>query len=69
MYICVCKGITQNDIQEFIENSSIASPEEAEKVCGAGGDCGACRVKLERLFANPVVGALLSEQNMKKQAG
>jgi len=40
MYICVCKAITEKQIQEAAQTSS--TMKEAFKKLGLGSDCGMC---------------------------
>jgi bacterioferritin-associated ferredoxin len=40
MYICLCKGITDQDIREAIKTS--ASKKEIFKKLGVASDCGSC---------------------------
>lgn len=40
MYICVCKGITQSDLESAAENGM--SYADVRKETGAGTDCGSC---------------------------
>ena len=49
MYICICKGLSQKDIQDKIDNGD-RSVRELGKSCGAGTDCGTCRFKLNQMI-------------------
>lgn len=40
MYICICKGITEQDILEASKTTS--SSIEIMKMLGVAGDCGRC---------------------------
>lgn len=42
MYICICKGITENQIQEAITSRNSNNPKEILKALGVGSDCGTC---------------------------
>jgi bacterioferritin-associated ferredoxin len=42
MYVCICKGITENQIQEAITSRSGHNPKEILKALGVGSDCGTC---------------------------
>jgi bacterioferritin-associated ferredoxin len=42
MYVCICKGITENQIQEAITSRSSHNPKEILKALGVGSDCGTC---------------------------
>lgn len=41
MYICLCNGITEKDIQEA-HKSRKGNIKEALKLLGVGNNCGAC---------------------------
>jgi len=40
MYVCLCKGITQKDIQDAVENG--ASLSDIRKNMGVASECGSC---------------------------
>ncbi len=42
MYVCICKGITEKQIQEAITSRSSHNPKEILKALGVGTDCGTC---------------------------
>ncbi len=42
MYVCVCRAVTDREVQGVIERGA-CSVDEVTRACGAGGDCGACR--------------------------
>jgi bacterioferritin-associated ferredoxin len=42
MYVCICKGITENQIQEAVTSRNTNSPKEILKALGIGSDCGTC---------------------------
>jgi bacterioferritin-associated ferredoxin len=42
MYICICKAISDSDIQQMV-HSGAQSADDIEQRCGAGSDCGSCR--------------------------
>lgn len=48
MYVCICKAVSQSDIQEMIHGGA-RSADDIEHRCGAGGDCGSCRDEIEDL--------------------
>ena len=47
MLVCVCKAINDQKLEELIQEGH-QTVELIEKACGAGGDCGACKRKLEQ---------------------
>lgn len=42
MYVCICKGITEKQIQEAVTSRHSNNPKEILKVLGIGSDCGTC---------------------------
>ncbi len=42
MYICICKGITEKQVQEAITSRSSNNPKDILKALGVGSDCGTC---------------------------
>jgi len=42
MYICICKGITESQIQDAVNTRSSNNPKEILKALGVGSDCGTC---------------------------
>lgn len=42
MYICICKGITDKQIQDAVNSRKSANAKEILKSLGVGTDCGTC---------------------------
>lgn len=42
MYVCICKGITEKQVQEAVTSRSSNNPKEILKALGIGSDCGTC---------------------------
>lgn len=42
MYICICKGITEKQIQDAVTSRSTNNPKDILKALGVGSDCGTC---------------------------
>lgn len=42
MYVCICKGITEKQIQEAVTSRNSNNPKEILKALGVGTDCGTC---------------------------
>ncbi len=42
MYVCICKGITEKQVQEAVSSRSSNNPKEILKSLGVGTDCGTC---------------------------
>lgn len=46
MMLCHCRAVTDREVREAIA-AGARDPYEIEDRCGAGGDCGSCRVLIE----------------------
>ena len=42
MYICLCKGITEKQLQEAIGQRKNMQAKDILKILGLGSDCGTC---------------------------
>ncbi len=42
MYVCICKGITEKQIQEAVTSRNSNNTKEILKSLGIGSDCGTC---------------------------
>ncbi|MGE3608734.1 MAG: (2Fe-2S)-binding protein [Bacteriovoracaceae bacterium] len=42
MYVCICKGITEKQIQDAVSSRNTNNPKEVLKALGVGTDCGTC---------------------------
>jgi len=42
MYVCICKGITEKQIQEALTSRTSNNPKEILRALGVGSDCGTC---------------------------
>jgi bacterioferritin-associated ferredoxin len=51
MWICVCSGVTGEQLDALIERG-VCQPSDIADACGAGADCGACRSRIERWVTN-----------------
>jgi bacterioferritin-associated ferredoxin len=47
MYLCVCKGITEEQVESLQINGRTL--EEAAKILGVGSDCGICLLTCQKL--------------------
>ena len=50
MYVCLCTGVTSQVVVDAVEKGALTSKEVA-KVCGAGADCGRCRLTVRKIIA------------------
>lgn len=53
MYICMCKGITDNDIQLAVENGAKGF-RQIQKDLGVSTDCGQCTKLAKKVFRESV---------------
>lgn len=42
MYVCICKGITEKQIQEAVNSRTSSNPKDILRSLGVGSDCGTC---------------------------
>lgn len=42
MYVCICKGITQKQLEEAVNSRKGQSAKDVLKLLGIGSDCGTC---------------------------
>lgn len=52
MYICVCNGITEHDIQRACAEEGVQSLRELERHLGVGAGCGLCRSVAQELLSD-----------------
>jgi bacterioferritin-associated ferredoxin len=50
MYVCLCLGITDHDLQEVIDDGATTA-EEVAHCTGAGTRCGSCRGAVEAMVS------------------
>jgi bacterioferritin-associated ferredoxin len=55
MIVCICRGISDRHVEALVA-AGADTPEQVEKLCGAGGDCGACRSEVERIVECSAMG-------------
>ncbi len=65
MYICICKAVTVDEVEEVVE-SGFHEFHEVQARSKACTDCGTCRFKLQRLISDKV--SQKSPANPKKSA-
>lgn len=49
MYVCMCKGISDKEIEKSIDDGA-TTVEQVTRSCRAGGDCGACHDMIEEMI-------------------
>ncbi|MBX3264838.1 MAG: (2Fe-2S)-binding protein [Labilithrix sp.] len=53
MYVCVCLAVSDQEVRSAIE-SGATTREAVTRVCGAGGDCGACHGMIATMIEDHV---------------
>ena len=48
--ICTCFGVTEEIIEQQIEEKSLETLEQVTRVCNAGGGCGSCRMLIQEIL-------------------
>ena len=56
MIVCVCHAVCEKRLEAIVV-AGAHTPEQVERQCGAGGDCGTCRPDVERLLERITLGA------------
>ena len=49
MFICICTGLDEKKLKELCQEGT-DTLSKVMKSCGAGGDCGTCAFKINRLI-------------------
>ncbi|HEY1958683.1 MAG TPA: (2Fe-2S)-binding protein [Polyangiaceae bacterium] len=49
MFVCVCHAVCDSNVRDAIEGGA-RTRDEVTRVCGAGGDCGACHGHIEDMI-------------------
>jgi bacterioferritin-associated ferredoxin len=50
MWVCLCKAVTSQTVQEVID-AGARSTKDVAKACGAGSECGRCRQTVRLMLA------------------
>lgn len=51
MLMCLCYGVSNNEIKDYIQNGA-STTEEVQECCGAGMGCGCCLEALQNFVEN-----------------
>ena len=51
MYICICKAVTDSQIQQAIDNGA-STRKQLFNCLGIGGDCGKCNAHIREIFVD-----------------
>jgi bacterioferritin-associated ferredoxin len=46
--VCLCRGVSEPDVRRVVV-AGARTPKEVAAACGAGTDCGACRLTVAEL--------------------
>lgn len=49
MYVCVCNAVSDREVKEAIERGATSVPDVV-RACKAGGDCGSCHARIQRMI-------------------
>ncbi len=52
--ICTCFGVTEETIEQHIENSSVQTVADIASLTNAGTGCGSCRMLIQELLDNQI---------------
>ena len=64
MFVCVCYGITDKQIQSAVENDGVGNIRELKRSLGVGGNCGTC---IE--IAQQIIDETICDENLFKDVG
>ncbi len=48
--ICTCFGVSEETVENIIQQNSLENVEEVTKMCGAGGGCGSCQPLIQEIL-------------------
>lgn len=48
--ICTCFGVSEETIEQYIEENVLSSVEEVTNICNAGGGCGSCQMLIQEMI-------------------
>lgn len=51
MYICLCKAVTDKDLESLFNTGKLSSLKEACNRLGVGSDCGTCLLKADEFIS------------------
>lgn len=49
MFVCVCRAVTDRDIEEAVDNG-VQHVEQLGELCGVGTGCGSCTAMAQELI-------------------
>ena len=49
MFVCICKALDEKSLKE-LHHKGMDTLSKVIKHCGAGGDCGTCAFKINRIL-------------------
>ena len=56
MIVCLCYGVSDRTVRQLVGEGA-NTPQEIERACGAGGDCGTCKRHIGRLIEEETASA------------
>lgn len=64
MFVCMCYGITDNQIENAVRNNSVGNIRELKEKLGVGSQCGSCIDMAISIIDNTIV-----DESLFKDAG
>lgn len=55
MYVCICKGITDKQIQELVREQGVGSIRELKNHLPIGSSCGTCTQVAQTVIDNTII--------------
>jgi len=55
MYVCICKGITDKDIQELVREEGVGTLRDLKQHLPLGSNCGTCVQTAQQVIDNTII--------------
>ena len=55
MYVCICKGITDNDIKQLVREQGVGSLRELKQHVPLGSQCGTCTKVAQTIIDETII--------------
>ncbi|MCB0394742.1 MAG: (2Fe-2S)-binding protein [Bdellovibrionales bacterium] len=66
MYLCLCKGITWETVQETVKSGANSISQVMNK-CEAGSDCGTCRFRIAKVLEQSIGHTKIESEELKSE--
>ena len=66
MYVCVCNGVTDAEVNEAIDGGA-KTRLDVTHACGAGGDCGSCHRTIDEMLESKCDRGLIAARGLVRE--